>query len=212
MKRLILLLTVAASLFVSASPSFAENLYTVKAGDTMSQIASEFHLTLQELLAANPQIENANLIHPGESIHINKENGQASSSKKVGVSKQSSSIISSADRDLLARLVHAEAGGEPFAGQVEVANVVLNRVDSNQFPNSIPEVINQPGQFQAVSDGAISQEPDSTNYKAVDEAINNRHNDGSLYYYNPALSTPANCDWFATLPTVTIIGHHIFKK
>jgi N-acetylmuramoyl-L-alanine amidase len=113
---------------------------------------------------------------------------------------------------LLARLVHAEADGEPFAGQVEVANVVLNRVDSTQFPNSIPGVIDQPGQFQAVSDGAINKAPDATNYKAVDEAIENRHNDGSLYYYNPAISTSANCAWFATLQTVTVIGHHIFKK
>ncbi|HET6871593.1 MAG TPA: cell wall hydrolase [Sporolactobacillaceae bacterium] len=209
MKKLITLLTIAASLFVTASPSFAESFYIVKSGDTMSQIASKLGLSLQEFLAANPQVKSANLIYPGEKLTINNE--QPSHSIAVD-SKQISLSISPADRDLLAHLVHAEADGEPFAGQVEVANVVLNRVDSTQFPNSIPGVINQPGQFQAVSDGAINQAPDATNYKAVDEAIENRHNDGSLYYYNPAISTSANCAWFATLQTVTVIGHHIFKK
>lgn len=209
MKKLITLLTIVASLFVAASPSFAESYYIVKSGDTMSQIASESGLSLQEFMAANPQVKSANLIYPGEKLTIN--DGQPSQSMAVN-SKQNSISISPADRDLLARLVHAEADGEPFAGQVEVANVVLNRVDSTQFPNSIPGVINQPGQFQAVSDGAINQAPDATNYKAVDEAIENRHNDGSLYYYNPAISTSDNCAWFATLQTVTVIGHHIFKK
>lgn len=209
MKKLITLLTIVASLFVAASPSFAESYYIVKSGDTMSQIASESGLSLQEFMAANPQVKSANLIYPGEKLTIN--DGQPSQSMAVD-SKQNSISISPADRDLLARLVHAEADGEPFAGQVEVANVVLNRVDSTQFPNSIPGVINQPGQFQAVSDGAINQAPDATNYKAVDEAIENRHNDGSLYYYNPAISTSDNCAWFATLQTVTVIGHHIFKK
>jgi N-acetylmuramoyl-L-alanine amidase len=209
MKKLITLLTIAVSLFVTASPSFAESFYTVKTGDTMSQIASEFHLSLQELSVANPQVDNTNLIYPGDTLNI--DDGQASHSNAVD-SQQNSLNISSTDRDLLARLVHAEAGGEPIAGQVEVASVVLNRVDSTQFPNSIPDVINQPGQFQSVSDGSINQAPDATNYKAVEEAIENRHNDGSLYFYNPAISTSANCAWFATLPTVIIIGHHKFKK
>ena len=209
MKRLITLLTIAASLFVTASPSFAESFYTVKTGDTMSQIASDSGLPLQELMATNPQVKRANLIYPGEKLKLN--DGQPSHSDTVN-SQQTSTSISPADRDLLAHLIHAEADGEPFAGQVEVANVVLNRVDSTEFPNSIPGVINQSGQFQAVSDGAISETPDATNYKAVDDAIENRHNDGSLYYYNPEISTSANCAWFSTLQTVTIIGHHIFKK
>lgn len=198
------LLTIILSLLAVASPSFATNTYTVKSGDTLSQIAQDLNLTIQDLTDANPQITNVNEIYPGQTLTI--QGGQSH------ISSVPNQTISTEDRDLLARLVHAEAGGEPYAGQVEVAEVVLNRVKSDQFPNTISGVIDQPGQFQSVSNGAINQPADETNFKAVDEALQSTTNDGALYFYNPALSTSDNCSWFETLPTVTIIGDHIFKK
>ena len=92
----------------------------------------------------------------------------------------------------LARLVHAEARGEPYVGKVAVAAVVLNRVRSASFPNTISGVIYQAGAFDCVADGQISLDPDSDSLRAARDAMNGWDpTGGSVYYYNPATSTRA---------------------
>lgn len=112
------------------------------------------------------------------------------------------------DLYLLAKCVHAEARGEPYTGQVAVAAVILNRVASPDFPNTISDVIYQPWAFTAVNDGQISLEPDQTAYNAARDALNGWDPTyGCLYYYNP---TTATSQWIYSRQTVVQIGEHIF--
>ena len=120
----------------------------------------------------------------------------------------SSSSTSSSDLYLLAKCVHAEARGESYVGQVAVAAVILNRVKSNQFPNTIAGVIYQPYAFTAVNDGQINLEPNQTAYSAARDALNGWDPTyGCLYYYNAATATSK---WIYTRKTVVTIGKHVF--
>lgn len=131
--------------------------------------------------------------------------------RSLGISLSSSGGgYSSPDRELLARCVYAESRGEPYAGQVAVAAVVLNRVDSASFPNSISGVIYQPYAFTCVTDGQINYTPDSTAYSAADDALSGWDpTNGCLYYYNPATATSK---WIWSLKVEITIGRHSFAR
>ena len=129
-----------------------------------------------------------------------------------GGSGSSSSSGTNTDGNLylLARLVYGEARGEPYKGQVAVAAVVLNRVKSSQFPNSVSGVIYQSGAFSVVNDGQINLTPDETAIKAARDAMNGYDpTNGCLYYYNPAKTTN---QWMLSKPVLLVIGNHSFFK
>ncbi|SFP45867.1 cell wall hydrolase [Salibacterium halotolerans] len=108
----------------------------------------------------------------------------------------------------LARIVHGEARGETFKGQVAVAAVVHNRIQSSEFPGTVEGVITEKNAFTAVQDGQYNLEPDRTAYRAVKEAWNGYDpSKGSHYYYNPVLATS---DWIWTRTKNLQIGKHVF--
>ncbi|MBP1155790.1 MULTISPECIES: cell wall hydrolase [unclassified Paenibacillus] len=108
----------------------------------------------------------------------------------------------------LARVIHAEARGESFQGQVAVGAVVLNRVQSNEFPDSITKVIFQPRQFSAIQDGQYNLTPGSSAYRAAKAALNGSDpTDGALYYYNPKIATSS---WSKSRPMKVRIDQHVF--
>ena len=116
------------------------------------------------------------------------------------------------DIQLMARAINGEARGEPYEGQVAVGAVILNRVKSSQFPNTIAGVIYQSGAFTAVSDGQINVpiEEGSTVYKAAKDAMNGWDpTGGCIYYFNPNTATNK---WIWSRPQVKTIGKHIFCK
>lgn len=127
----------------------------------------------------------------------------------LGMTLSSSpSSQSSSDLYLLAKCVYAEARGEPYTGQVAVAAVILNRVKNPSFPNTISGVIYQKGAFTAVTDGQINLTPNSTAYKAAQDALNGWDPTyGCIYYYNPATATSS---WIWSRQTVVTIGNHVF--
>ena len=109
---------------------------------------------------------------------------------------------------MLARLIHGEARGEPYVGQVAVGAVVLNRVRDSRFPNTIAGVIYQPGAFDVVDDGQINLEPNATAIKAARDALNGWDPTyGCVYYYNPATATSS---WIWSRRIVLKIGKHNF--
>ncbi|AGB40948.1 cell wall hydrolyses involved in spore germination [Halobacteroides halobius DSM 5150] len=113
----------------------------------------------------------------------------------------------------LAKAVNAEARGEPYLGQVAVAAVILNRVASSQFPNTIYSVIYQQGQFSSVKDGQINLNPSASAYRAAKEALNGRDPSfGALYFYNPKTSSLEGLKWLRTREVTTKIGNHVFAK
>ena len=133
--------------------------------------------------------------------------------KAMGIfnsSNSSSSSSNSSDVNLLARIIYGEARGEPYAGQVAVGAVVLNRVKSSSFPNTISGVIYQSGAFDAVRDGQINLSPDSTAKKAAQDALNGWDPSyGAIYYFNPSTATNK---WIWSRPMTVTIGKHRFCK
>lgn len=122
--------------------------------------------------------------------------------------KSDDNSVSNNDLYLLAKCVYAEARGESYVGQVAVAAVILNRVESEKFPNTIAGVIYQPYAFTAVSDGQINLEPNQTAYNAARDALNGWDPTyGSLYYYNASTATSS---WIYSRKTVVTIGNHVF--
>ena len=120
----------------------------------------------------------------------------------------SSSSVSNNDLYLLAKCVYAEARGESYVGQVAVAAVILNRVKSSDFPNTISGVIYQPWAFTSVNDGQINLEPNKTAYSAAQDALNGWDPTyGCLYYYNASTATSK---WIYSRKTVITIGKHVF--
>ena len=125
-----------------------------------------------------------------------------------GSSSSATNGFSSSDVYLLAKTIYAEGRGEPYIGQVAIGAVVLNRVRSAQFPNTISGVVYQKHAFTAVTDGQINLTPNETAMKAARDAINGWDpSGGAIYYYNPAVATSA---WIFDRQTVTVIGKHVF--
>jgi N-acetylmuramoyl-L-alanine amidase len=126
--------------------------------------------------------------------------------------KTSSGIIplTQEDRKWMARAVYSEARGEPYKGQVAVAAVIINRMQSDKFPNTAKGVIMQKGAFTAVDDGQIWMEPDSQAYQAVEDAAKGWDpSNNALFYFNPDTATSK---WIWSRPQILKIGKHIFTK
>ena len=125
-------------------------------------------------------------------------------------SSSSSTSSNSSNLNLLARIIYGEARGEPYTGQVAVGAVVMNRVKSSSFPNTISGVIYQSGAFDAVRDGQINLTPDSTAKKAAQDALNGWDPTyRAIYYFNPATATNK---WIWSRPMTVTIGRHRFCK
>ncbi len=113
-----------------------------------------------------------------------------------------------ADVDLLARLISAEARGEPYEGQVAVGAVVLNRVEHASFPNSISGVIYQSGAFSCLDDGQFDEPVAESAYRAAQDALNGWDpSSGAIYYFNPSTATSS---WIWSRPVILTIGKHMF--
>ncbi len=134
--------------------------------------------------------------------------GQGGSGGGQGSSGGGTNGYTSSDLYLMAKAIYAEGRGESYTGQVAIGAVIVNRVKSPQFPNTVAGVVYQKGAFTAVDDGQINLEPDETAYNAARDAMNGWDPTyGCLYYYNPAVATSS---WIFERQTVTVIGKHVF--
>ena len=132
--------------------------------------------------------------------------------EKAGNTKASTEANSTSNVQLMARAINGEARGEPYEGQVAIGAVIMNRVSSADFPNTIAGVIYQTGAFTAVSDGQINMPIDenSTVMKAARDAINGWDpTGGAVFYYNPDTATNK---WIWSRETIKVIGKHKFCK
>ena len=129
----------------------------------------------------------------------------SSSSSSQGVSGYSNS-----EYNLLARIISAEARGEPYMGQVAVGAVVLNRVEHPSFPSTITGVIYQKGAFSCLTDGQFDKAVSDSAYKAARDALNGMDpSGGAIYYFNPSTATSS---WIWSRPHIITIGKHRFCK
>lgn len=129
--------------------------------------------------------------------------------KALGITTASDTQSSSSGNEyLLARLISAEARGEPYSGQVAVGAVVLNRVKHPSFPNTISGVIYQSGAFSCLGDGQFNQPVADSAYRAARDALNGVDpSGGAIYYFNPSTATSS---WIWSRPLITVIGKHRF--
>ncbi|KUP06931.1 peptidoglycan-binding protein [Bacillus coahuilensis m2-6] len=189
MKKLATILTMSCICLFGSLQTHASTTHKVKTGETYYKIASTYGVSVHELMNSNGA--SSTLIYPGQSIKI-------------------PSTITSSEKDLVARLVEAEAKGESYAGKVAVATVILNRVDSSLFPNTITGVIYQNGQFTPVQNGKINESASADSKRAVSEALAYRgQGSGSLYFYNPDKTTNR---WLRSKQVTVVIGNHVFAK
>ncbi|MCM3670187.1 cell wall hydrolase [Mesobacillus maritimus] len=196
LKKIGLAMAMTASLTLTAflPNAAAATQHTVQTGDTLWKIAVKYGVNIQQLKTANKL--SSNVIYPGQRFAIPQ------------------SKITEAEKDLMARLVHAEAKGEPYAGKVAVATVILNRVVSPDFPNTVSGVVNEVANghyaFTPVQNGEIKNNADAESKKAVNEAIAFQgQGNGSLFFYNPKT---AKSDWITTRQETITIGNHKFAK
>lgn len=133
--------------------------------------------------------------------------GQEQELEKVESWRQS---FSDSDLDLLARVVRAEAQGEPYDGQVAVAAVILNRINHPEFPNTIPGVVYEPLAFSVVANGEVNKPANDSAVQAAHCALNGLDpSGGALYFYNPA---KARSSWIYSRPVIKTIGDHVFAS
>lgn len=126
----------------------------------------------------------------------------------IQASSGGGSSSQSGDVALLARVISAEARGEPYAGQVAVGAVILNRVSHPSFPGTIAGVVYEPGAFSCMDDGQIDKPVADSAYKAARDALNGSDpSGGAIYYFNPATATSK---WIWSRPLLTVIGKHRF--
>ncbi|CAH0196094.1 cell wall hydrolase [Peribacillus simplex] len=161
--------------------------HVIKQGESIWDIAKQYGVPIKKLKEVNNNINN--VAEPGKTLIIPH-------------------VMNEKDKELLARLVHAEAKGEPYRGKVEVAGVVLNRLDSKEFPDTVREVIYQKNQFSPVGDGSINKPAGDDAKKAVNEALAiHGYTNDALYFWNPSIS---DSEWMKQLEVIKIIGGHHF--
>lgn len=132
--------------------------------------------------------------------------------KALGISETVSAggNVSDSDYQLLARIISAEARGEPYIGQVAVGAVVLNRVEHPSFPDTVSGVIYQSGAFSSVKNGQFNQPVAESCYRAARDALNGWDpSGGAIYFYNPQKTSDS---WIRSRPVITQIGSHVFAR
>lgn len=159
-----------------------------------------------------PGMENVNTSQGNQQTSAgkteNKQNTETAKTESGNLAPSNGMGLGDNDLRIMANAVYGESRGEPFEGQVAVAAVILNRVKSPSFPNTVSGVIFQPGAFTAVADGQIWLEPNETARKAVQQALNGWDpTGGCIYYFNPKTATSK---WIWSRPQVKTIGEHIF--
>ncbi|MGM0879222.1 MAG: cell wall hydrolase [Bacillota bacterium] len=172
----------------------AEAKDSIQTGDTLKLLSKKYGIDNNE-----PELIDLRFFNEQEKVN--------SPMTLIG-KKDNSLTISKKEKNLLARLVHSEAKGEPYVGKVAVATVVLNRVEHKQFPDTIKEVIYEKNAFEPVLNGSINEPADKEAFKAVQEALADQGNDDELlYFYNPETATS---DWILTREVIKTIGNHSF--
>ena len=222
MVKRVILIVITLMIYVSASGFFmgkvrelsrANQIFVYRRGSQ-----GEMVRTIQERLAALELYNGAidGIFGPATTnavIEFQKRKGLVPDGIVGNMTLEALGIVSSEaiyddELYLLASVIYGEGRGEPYEGQVAIGAVVLNRVESETFPNSIYEVVYQNGAFSAVNDGQIYLGVDENAINAAKDALNGADpTGGALYYWNPATATS---QWIWSIPVETAIGRHVF--
>lgn len=183
-----------------------EELYAVVAGDTLWRIAEAHDTTATALKVRNGLSGEALTV--GQQLKIVAPEFLDPDVSEQKATAAAAEAIDPADVTLLAKLVEAEAGSEPYAGKLAVASVVMNRMHNDRYPDTLRGVIYAPGQFSPAGNGSLEREtPSKDSIKAAKAALSGENNvPGALSFFNPQLE-PAKAK---RLKAIKKIGHHVF--
>lgn len=182
--------------FLYTEKAWADWMYTVQRGDTLFTIAKKTGVTVNKIKSRNGLASNNLKI--GQKITI--PTGSTSTAKTP--------TRTSGDLELLARIIHAEAGAEPYTGKVAVGGVIMNRVQNSKFPKTIAGVVYQPHAFESVSNGIFNRPSTAESQKAARDAANGWDpSGGALYFFNPAKTSNP---WIWARTIINRIGKHVF--
>lgn len=171
--------------------------YRVVRGDSLYWIAERFNTSISELKKLNQLTTDT--IHSNQILLVPVDTYK---DYPVGVG------LTDQEVQWIAQMVHAEARGEPYSGQVAVAAVIINRLKSRQFPNTVYEVLFQNNAFQPVRNGSFFVPANESAYRATIEALNGKDpTNGALFFFNPDIS---NDRFMHARPAVVTIGQHRF--
>lgn len=188
-------------LLISTTPVYAWT-YRIKWGDSLYKLSKNYGTEVQDLKAANNL--SSDKILAGTKIWI--PDGKPSPVRKAQNTRDRNDLY------LLARLINGEARGESFTGQVAAGAVILNRVKSGKFPNTIAGNIFKKLQFESVTNGQIWQPLTANVIKAAEAALSGWDpTNGALYFYNPA-KINNKYNWIWSRRIVKRIGNHVFAK
>ncbi len=198
LKKMLILGTAFLMLSIGAKPTNAAAMHHIKHGESLYTIAANNNISVNELKQANGL--QGERIYSGEKLAI----------PECKDSRNGTPSINGRDMDLMARLITAEAEGEPYSGKVAVASVILNRMGDHKFPKTVAGNIFKPNEFESVSNGLIWQrQPSEEDYRAVKAARNGWDPTyGSKFFFNPAKVQGQS--WMWTRRVVERIGNHVF--
>ncbi len=195
-KKLMIMTASIVMLSMGATAAQAQGFtHRIVNGESLYKIAVNNGVTVEQLKQANGI--QGTVIYAGDKLAV------------PTASKQANDRVSNRDLELLARLITAEAEGEPYEGQVAVAAVILNRMNDLKFPGTIAQNIFKPNEFESVSNGQIWKQPVSDAYRAAQAALNGWDpTNGAKYFFNPAKVTGGSWVWTRTI--THHIGNHVF--
>jgi N-acetylmuramoyl-L-alanine amidase len=200
MKKLVLVVLslvflIAVSLMLTTVAK-ADWTYTVRRGDTLFNIAKRTGVSVTAIKSRNGIGSSLRI---GQRIIIPTGGGTGTARTPTRTS---------GDLSLLAHVVHAEAGAEPYIGKVAVGAVLLNRIQNPKFPKSLAGVVYQPNAFESVSNGIVNRAPSNDSLKAAAAALSGWDpSGGALYFFNPAKTSNP---WIWARTIINRIGKHVF--
>ena len=190
---------IAAALLIVMVPAAAlAQAYTVASGDSLWKIGQEHGTTVDAIMSRNGLVGTT--IHPGQVLDVPESTGAGD---RPGIS------VADNELDLLARMIAAEAGDEPYQGKVAVGAVIVNRVKSSKFPNTLTAVMYQPGQFEPVQNGWLWRATVTQEDRAAAQAAIRGEDptNGALYFF---AHKKVKSGWLWSRPWKTTIGNHRF--
>jgi N-acetylmuramoyl-L-alanine amidase len=192
------LVVISIGVLLLTKQTLADWQYRVRRGDTLFRVARKTGVTVRSLRQRNGI--RSNRLRIGQRIYIpsgiTRRGGRRAGARNYG------------ELELLARIIHAEAGAEPYVGKVAVGGVVLNRVQNHRFPKTIAGVVYQPHAFESVSNGIIYRPASRLSRKAARDSLTGWDpSGGALYFFNPRKTFNR---WIWARRIINRIGKHIF--
>lgn len=191
-----------------SQPGLSYKVHLVQQGETLFTISKQYGWSVSELAEING-LADPNVLAAGQELLVPSQPESETAKLMSLIRERKARFEQYSDQTLIAMIIEAEAGSEPFEGKVAVGAVILNRVEDSGFPATVLDVIIQPGQFLSVENGQVPCNPSRSSLNAAERSLSGEDpTERALYFYNPEkTSTP---EWWSKRPVIKVIANHAF--